>query len=142
MIGSRALWRSLLLERLALKVTALAISVLLWAVVSARRPTESVVDVALLPVLHGSLITLDPPPKIQALVTGRAVDLLKLETMPLVVRRTINGPTPDSLMLDVAPSDVHVPAELSELVRVLDVQPRSLMLRIRGARRSALSPVP
>jgi hypothetical protein len=136
---SHALWRAVLLDRLALKLTALAISVLLWLVVSARRPTESVVEVEVMPMLHGSLVSLAQPPKLQALVTGRAVDLMKLETAPLVMRRTITAPMPDSLVLDVAPSDVYVPPELSDVVRVLDVQPRTLIVRMRGGRRAAMS---
>jgi hypothetical protein len=36
-------------------------------------------------------------------------------------------------MLDLTPADVHVPAELSEVVHVLDVQPRAVMLRFESS---------
>jgi hypothetical protein len=54
-----------------------------------------------------------------------------------VLRRTVSGDVPDTLMLDVTPADVRVPADLAELVHIVDVQPRSVMLRFetRATRR-------
>jgi len=49
---------------------------------------------------------------------------------------------PDTLMLDLTPADVHVPAELSEVVHVLDVQPRAVTLRLGRARRAVGSTPP
>ena len=124
-------------ERLGLKAIALALSVLLWLVVSARQPTEGYVRVRVAPTLDSSLVLLDGTPELQALVTGRAADLVKLYANPLVVRRSVGGDAPDTLMLDVTPADVHVPAELADAVHVVDVQPRSVMLRFetRATRR-------
>jgi hypothetical protein len=116
-------------ERLGLKATALVLAVMLWVLVSAREPTEGLVRVRVTPVLDSSLVLRDGPPELRALVAGRAADLVKLYANPLVVRRTVGGDVPDTLVLDVAPSDVHIPAELSNAVRVLDVQPRSVTLR-------------
>jgi hypothetical protein len=116
-------------ERLGLKATAFVLAVMLWVLVSAREPTEGLVRVRVTPVLDSSLVLRDGPPELRALVAGRAADLVKLYANPLVVRRTVGGDVPDTLVLDVAPSDVHIPAELSNLVRVLDVQPRSVTLR-------------
>jgi hypothetical protein len=49
----------------------------------------------------------------------------------------VSGDAPDTLVLDVTPGDVHIPPELADGVRVLDVQPRSLTLRFetRATRR-------
>ncbi|HTK47826.1 MAG TPA: hypothetical protein VL328_07605 [Gemmatimonadaceae bacterium] len=116
-------------ERLGLKATAFVLAVMLWVLVSAREPTEGLVRVRVTPVLDSSLVLRDGPPELRALVAGRAADLVKLYANPLVVRRTVGGDVPDTLVLDVAPSDVHIPAELSNAVRVLDVQPRSVTLR-------------
>jgi hypothetical protein len=116
-------------ERLGLKATAFVLAVMLWVLVSAREPTEGLVRVRVMPVLDSSLVLRDGPPELRALVAGRAADLVKLYANPLVVRRTVGGDVPDTLVLDVAPSDVHIPAELSNVVRVLDVQPRSVTLR-------------
>ena len=127
-------------ERLGLKATAILLSLLLWLVVGARAPTESYVEVAVLPALDSSLVLLDDPPQVRALVTGRAADLIKLYASPPIVRRQIAGDAPDTLVLDLVPADVHIPPELSDAIHVLDVQPRSVMLRFeaRASRRVAV----
>jgi YbbR domain-containing protein len=128
--------KAALTERLGLKVTALLVSVLLWLVVSARQPTQSYVRVLVQPRLDSSLVLREQPSQLEALVVGRAADILKLYANPPVVRRVIGGDAPDTLVLDVQPSDVRVPAELTDQVRVLDVQPRSVTLRFEtGATR-------
>jgi hypothetical protein len=130
----------MLAERLGLKATALTISVLLWFVVGARQPTESYVPVLVVPELDSSLVLLDGPPRMRALVAGRASDLAKLYAIPPVVRRTVSGDAPDTLVLDVSPGDVRIPVELKSDVRVIDVEPRSLTLRFetRASRRVAV----
>lgn len=137
----RTTWRNRLreiaTERLGLKATALLLALLLWVVVSARQPTESYVRVRVLPALDSSLALIDGTTEMRALVAGRAADIVKLSADPLVVRRSIGGDVPDTLVLDVTPADVHVPPELADHVRVLDIQPRSVTLRFetRASRR-------
>ena len=121
--------RGVFVERLGLKATALVLAVMLWVLVSAREPTEQLVRVRVTPMLDSTLVLRDGPPELRALVAGRAADLVKLYATPLVIRRTIGGDVPDTLVLDVSAADVHVPPELSGSVRVLDVQPRSVTLR-------------
>jgi YbbR domain-containing protein len=136
--GSRTDWlRGLFTERLGLKAIALLLAVLLWLVVSSRQPTESYVRVRIAPSLDSSLVLLGGTTEVRALVAGRAADLVKLAASPPVVHRTVGGDVPDTLMLDVTPADVHLPTELVDAVRVLDVQPRSVMLRFetRASRR-------
>jgi hypothetical protein len=125
----RARSRSMLTERLGLKATALGIAVLLWFAIGARQPTESYVSVAVLPVLDSTLVLLGDPPHVRVLVAGRAADIVKLHALPPVVRRTIDGDAPDTLILDLVPGDVHLPAEMARDVRVLDLEPRSVTLR-------------
>jgi hypothetical protein len=138
---SRARWRNrfreLATERLGLKAVALLLALLLWVVVSARQPTEGYVRVRVLPSLDSSLALLGGTIEMRALVAGRAADIVKLAADPPVVRRSVGGDAPDTLVLDVTPADVHVPAELADHVRVLDVQPRSVTLRFetRASRR-------
>ena len=129
--------RAIATERLGLKAIALGLALLLWLVVSARQPTESYVRVRVAPMLDSSLVLLDGTPELRALVAGRAADLVKLAASPLTVRRSVGGDAPDTLLLDVTPADVHVPAEMADAVRVLDVTPRSVMLRFetRASRR-------
>jgi len=137
-LGRRA--RSLAGERLGLKALSLLFAVLLWLVVAARQPTETFVRVRLDPVLDSSLVMLDGTTEVQALVMGRAADLVKLYATPPVLRRSVSGDAPDTLMLDITPTDVRVPAELADAVHVVDVQPRSVMLRFetRATRRVAV----
>lgn len=135
--GWRGHARALLTERLGLKATALLISILLWFVVGARQPTESYLSVRVIPELDSSLVLLDEPPPLRALVAGRAADLVKLYAMPPVVRRTVSGDVPDTLVLDLSPADVRIPPEIGSEVRVIDVEPRSVTLRFetRASRR-------
>ncbi|MEP6991896.1 MAG: hypothetical protein ABJA80_13275 [bacterium] len=126
--------------RLGLKATALLISVLLWMIVSARQPVQGYVRVAVEPVLDSTLVLLDPPASLEALVAGRAVDIAKLHAYPPAVHRTIDGDAPDTLVLDVTPGDVRLPPELTNAVQILDLQPRSVTLRF-GTRASRRVPV-
>jgi YbbR domain-containing protein len=121
--------REITTERLQLKAVALVVAALLWVVVGARQPTEGYVRVRVEPELDSSLVMLEGTPELQALVAGRAADLVKLYQTPLVLRRRVGSDAPDTLVLDVTPSDVRVPADLSDALRVIDVQPRSVTLR-------------
>jgi hypothetical protein len=124
--------REIATERLALKAIALVVAALLWLIVGARQPTEGYVRVKVQPDLDSSLVMIDGTEQLEALVAGRAADLVKLYATPLVLRRRVEGDVPDTLVLDVTPSDVHVPPELSDAVRVIDVQPRKVVLRFES----------
>ena len=131
----RPSWRSRLrdvaAERLGLKATALVLAVLLWLAVRARQPTEGYVRVQVAPLLDSSLVLLDGTTPLRALVSGRAADLVRLAADPPVVRRSVGG-APDTLVLDVTAADVHVPPGLADRVRIVDVTPRSIVLRFRS----------
>jgi YbbR domain-containing protein len=142
--SERASWRRTLravfLERLGLKFIAIFIAVLLWLIVKARQPVQDYVPAIVLPTLDSSLVLLETPPRLRALVSGRAVDIVKLHVDPPVLHRIIDGDVPDTLVLDVTPADVRVPADLADQVRVLDVEPRSVTLRF-GTRATRRVPV-
>jgi hypothetical protein len=121
--------RAVVTERLKLKAIALLLAALLWVVAGARQPTEGYVRVKVVPELDSSLVLLDGTQELQALVAGRAADLVKLYATPLVLRRRVGGDAPDTLVLDVTAADVRVPPELTESIRILDVQPRNVTLR-------------
>ena len=55
--------REIATERLGLKAIALLIALLLWLVVSARKPTESLVRVLVSPALDSTLVLLTAPPR-------------------------------------------------------------------------------
>ena len=133
----RSTLRAALTEDLGLKGVALVLAVLLWLLVGARTPTEAYITVRIEPDLDSSLALLDGTPHVRALVQGREADLVKLYAAPPVVRRAISGDAPDTLVLDITPADVHIAPELSNDIRVLDVQPRNVTLRFesRASRR-------
>ncbi len=124
-------------RRLGLRLTALLIATLLWLVVSARQPTEGMVRVRVVATLDSSLVLLEPPSTLEATVTGRVSDIAKLIAVPPTIHRRISGDSPDTLVLDVLPSEVRVPADVAGEVRIVDLQPRTLTLRFvtRASRR-------
>jgi hypothetical protein len=140
----RASWqrtlRGALFERLGLKATSIIIAVLLWLIVKGRQPVQDYVPVSVSPKLDSTLVLLEKPSRVRALVSGRAVDIVKLHVDPPVIHLLIDGDAPDTLVLDVTPAEVRVPADLSEHIRVLDVQPHSVTLRF-GTRATRRVPV-
>jgi len=132
------LWRALvaaLTERLPYKAAALFFSFVLWLVVSAEETAEEVVPVRLAANLDSSIAIVGRPPAMRALVVGRARDLMKIGNGPLVVRRVFAAETPDSLLVELRPGDVDLPAGTSAVVR--DVQPRTFTLRFAPSAREA-----
>lgn len=118
------------MEHLPLKASAVLLAIALWFVVGAREPTEEVVAVRFEAQLDSTLVMRDPPPLIRALVMGRPSEILKLSNAPLVIRRTIAGDTPDTLVVALRTSDVSVPEGTEVIVR--DVQPRAIPLRFEA----------
>jgi hypothetical protein len=119
--------RSAFGERLGLKASAVALAIALWFIVGAREPTEDIAPVRFAPQLDSALVLRDPAPPIRALVVGRPSEILKLSNTPLAIRRPITNDVPDTLVVDLRPSDVEVPEGVSVIVR--DVQPHALTLR-------------
>src|SRR5256714_8166419 len=127
-------WRRRLTEaftqRLALKGTALLLAIVLWFIVTAKEPNQDLVDVQFAPQLDSSLVLKDPPPTIHALVVGTPQELLKLFAHPLVIKRQIAANSPDTVVVDLATSDVELPPGVDAIVR--GVEPRSVTLRFES----------
>ena len=121
--------RAAMSERLALKGTALFLAVVLWVITSTREETEELVPVRFAPVMDQSLVLRDRPPAVMVLVRGLGREILKLRQTPPVIRRTIAGELPDTLPLELRPSDVDLPPGVD--ARVLDVRPRTILLAFR-----------
>jgi hypothetical protein len=117
-------------EHLALKGTALFLAVVLWFVVSAKEPEVELVPVRFTPVLDSTLVLRDPPQAVMALVAGPPKELLKLGTSLLAIHRQIASDAPDTLVVDLRPSDVTLPDGVDAVVR--DVSPHSLTLRFES----------
>lgn len=119
-------------ERWALKITALALAVVLWFSVSVREPAEQIVPVRFLPSLEAGITLREEPPRIRALVRGSGRDILKLYSTPPAIRMSIGGSVGDSLSLALRPADVDLPPGVTAVVR--DVQPRRITLNLVRAR--------
>lgn len=112
-----------------IKITALVLSAVLWAVVAAEEPTTQLVPVELqvrLP--EGRTLTRSLPP-VQALYAGTSRELIKLYAAPPVIRRIVpDTVTGTSYALELSP------AELSSVdnanVNVQDIQPRIIVVQM------------
>jgi hypothetical protein len=117
-------------EHVWLKATAVFLSVILWFVVNAKEPQLELVPVRFNPVLDSSLVLREQLPQLQAIVAGAPKQLIKLTSNAPVIRRTIAADAPDTVVLDLRPSDVTLPDGVDAVVR--DVQPRSVTLRFES----------
>ena len=113
-----------------LKATAVLLAVVLWFVVNAKEPEIALVPVRFMPVLDSSLVLRDPLPPVQAIVAGAPRELLKLNSATPAIRRIIPSDTPDTLVLDLRPEDVMLPAGVDAVVR--EIEPRSVTLRFES----------
>lgn len=120
-------------ERLGLKALAVFLAVILWFVVNAKEPQLELVPVRFTPVLDSTLVLRDQLPQLQAIVAGAPRELIKLNSDPPVIRRTIAADSPDTVVMDLRPSDVTLPDGVDAVVR--DVQPRSVTLRFESTSR-------
>lgn len=130
-----AVWRRRIVaaftERLLLKGTAVLLSIVLWFLVGAREKMEELVDVSFQPQLDSTLVLRDRPRQIKALVLGTPNELLKLASNPPVIRRPIAADAPDTLVVDLQPKDVELPAGMDADVE--DIRPRSITLRFEAS---------
>lgn len=122
-------------ERLPAKFSALFFAVVLWVIVRSEEPTEAWVDVRLALSLDSTVTLVGPPPVVQALISGRGRELLKLYSARPVVRRSVGD---DDSVFAVHPADVFTSNEAD--VKVLDVRPHLVRLPLgrvpaRGAAR-------
>ena len=114
-------------QHLGLKATAVFLAIILWLVVNRKEPQVQLVPVRFVPVLDAPLVLKEAPPQLQAIVAGPPNQLIKLGSTIPVIRKRITADAPDTLVLDLRPQDVALPAGVDAVVQ--DVQPRRLMLR-------------
>jgi len=110
-------------EHLPAKFSALFFSVVLWVIVRSEEPTEAWIDVRLALAMDSNVTLVSEAPKVQALVSGRGRELLKLYSSWPEVRRSVGE---DDTVFAVHPSDVFTPNEAD--VKVLDVRPHLVRL--------------
>lgn len=121
---------ALFTQRLGLKATAVFLALVLWFVVNAKEPQIELVPVTFMPILDSTLVLRDQPPQLQAIIAGAPTQLIKLSSHPPMIRRQVTADSPDTLVLDLRPEDVTLPAGVEAVVQ--DVQPRSVTLRFES----------
>ena len=115
--------RSLVTDNLPVKFSALFFAVVLWVIVRSEEPSEAWIDVHLALTLDSSVTMASQPPALQALVSGRGRELLKLYSAWPELRRSVGE---DDTVFAVHPTDVYTSNEAD--VKVLDVRPHLVRL--------------
>jgi hypothetical protein len=116
-----------------IKLTALILAAVLWAVVAAEAPTTQLIAVPLTitPPRGRSLAT--PPPAVNVIFAGTARDLLRLYATPPTIQRAIADTVTDStVVLHLSPDDVVIPSRID--VRAEAMEPRAVTITLAGHR--------
>jgi YbbR-like protein len=121
--------RAALLDDWPLKLTSLALSVLLWLVASAEEPASGLLKVAVQVQPPGGRVIVRAPEQLRATVVGPRRDLLKLAAEPLILTRLLPDTlTADSVQLEFAPLDLVLPHGVT--ARVQDIEPRRVTVEL------------
>ena len=123
MISLKRRLTSTVTEHLPVKFSALFLAVVVWVVVRSEEPSEAWIDVHLALTMDSSVTMASQPPAVQALVSGRGRELLKLYSAWPEIRRSVGV---DDTMFAVHPADVFTSNEAD--VKVLDVRPHLVRL--------------
>jgi hypothetical protein len=112
-----------------LKLTALALSVLLWLVASSEEPASALLSVDLRVQPPAGREVVREPGRIRATVVGRRRDLLRLSRDNLVLTRILpDSLTSDTASLTIDPADLVFPGASG--IRVQDVEPRRVAVEL------------
>lgn len=120
--------RASLTRNWTLKLTSLALALVLWLMAAADEPGTTTLPVRIAVQAPPGRTLLHPPEPVNAIVTGPRGDLLRLASERLVVIRTLPDTATRSVELEIGPNDVDLPGGLD--VRVHDVYPRRLALQL------------
>jgi hypothetical protein len=123
MISFKHRFASAVTENLPVKFSALFFAVVLWVIVRSEEPSDAWIDVHLALTLDSTVTMASPPPTVQALVSGRGRELLKLYSASPEIRRSVGD---DDTVFAVHPADVFTSNEAD--VKVLDVRPHQVRL--------------
>ncbi|HMI58784.1 MAG TPA: hypothetical protein VK511_12095 [Gemmatimonadaceae bacterium] len=118
-----------------MKFSALFFAVVLWVIVRSEEPSEAWIDVHLALTLDSSVTMASQPPALQALVSGRGRELLKLYSAWPELRRSVGE---DDTVFAVHPADVYTSNEAD--VKVLDVRPHLVRLPLARVVPAAVGP--
>lgn len=129
-----------LTDHIAYKLGAFVLALALWVAASGEEPASRYITVRFAPVLDSGVHMAGDTPKVRALVEGPAGELLKLYATPPVVRRAYGAEHDTMLHVELRPTDIDLPNGVSRL-RVRDVQPHVVDVRLVSASRGAREPV-
>lgn len=112
-----------------IKLTALILAAILWAVVAAQEPTNQLVPVRLEVTPPAGRALASELPPIQALFAGTPRELLKLYSRPPIIRKVV----PDTLTgsrytIELSTADIRVIDEAA--VNPTDIEPRIVPIRL------------
>ena len=114
-------------ENLWLKAASVALALLLWFIITQKEPTAMSVPVRLDLRLDSSLALRHEPTEIYAVVQGTPAELAHLEGRSATLARSINGDSPDTLVITLSRNDVVLPTNVGN-ARVTDIRPMSVRL--------------
>jgi hypothetical protein len=123
MLSFNRLFRSAITEHLPVKFSALFFAVVMWVIVRSEEPSEAWIDVHLALTLDSTVTMSAKPPTVQALISGRGREILKLYSSSPELRRSV---AMDDSVFAVHPADVFTPNEAD--VKVVDVRPHFVHL--------------
>jgi hypothetical protein len=122
-------------EHLPVKFSALFLAVVVWVIVRSEEPSEAWIDVHLALTMDSSVTMAAQPPAVQALVSGRGRELLKLYSAWPEIRRSVGV---DDTVFAVHPADVFTSNEAD--VKVLDVRPHLVRLPLARVAQAVVRP--
>jgi YbbR domain-containing protein len=133
--------RDATLRHWPLKLAALALSIILWVVVTLEKPDTRLVAIQLDLALAPGLAAAQPLPSVKAIVAGSRRELIKLSA-PLAIHATVaDSGAGVHRRLAISPSDVQIPRDVK--VSVQEVEPREIeiVLDRRAQKTVAVRPV-
>ena len=123
-----------------IKLTALVLAVVLWAVVTAEKTTTQLVPVTLVVQPPAGRSVIEDLPPVQARYRGTLRELLKLYESPPVIRKDVPATTGTSLGIQLSSSDLQGVDDAD--VAALEVLPGSIVVVLDDIFRKRVPVVP
>jgi hypothetical protein len=134
--------RAALTADLPLKLTSLALSLLLWLLAAGEEPVSALMTVDLTVQAPAGRTLLHPPGAVRALVVGPRRELLKLSATPIRLTRVLpDSVEGDQAEVELSPGEVELPRGITARVQDLQPRERSVALDATGRRLVAVHPV-
>ncbi len=124
--------RDWLFSNWPIKLTALVLSAVLWAVIAAEEPTTEIIPVELKIGLPEGRTLSQPTPQVQALYSGSARELFRLHgSPPRIIKSIPDTLAGDAFTLDLSVADLITPQNADVLA--VEVQPQQITVVLDDA---------